>query len=305
MPVIRVTKTTNYTVISNYPLRDSRLSLKACALLCKMLCNADTWDYSITGMATQCKDGKSAVSNAMKELEQYGYLVRRQHRNERGQIVDTEYIIYESPELNEEYMQRQAEIVAAEPDTSEESAEPEFFSAPEEPPAENPFPDNAEPENDAQINTISTNTEKINTDAIKSYPSFSRQNIEEPAPMDVMGYEEARERITENIEYEIMCERYPKERLDEIVDIASEALCTRRATFTLGKDTYPYALVKDRLLRLNASHIDYIIGCIDANTTEIHQIKPYLLKTLINAPATMESYYTTKVNHDLYGSSGK
>jgi len=88
MPVIRVTKTTNYTVISNYPLRDSRLSLKACALLCKMLCNADTWDYSITGMATQCKDGKSAVSNAMKELEQYGYLVRRQHRNERGQIVD-------------------------------------------------------------------------------------------------------------------------------------------------------------------------------------------------------------------------
>ena len=124
MPVIRVTKTTNYTVISNYPLRDSRLSLKACALLCKMLCNADTWDYSITGMATQCKDGKSAVSNAMKELEQYGYLIRKQHRNEKGQIVDTEYIIYESPELNAEYMQKQTEL-SAEP----ESAEPEFFSA--------------------------------------------------------------------------------------------------------------------------------------------------------------------------------
>ena len=305
MPVIRVTKTTNYTVISNYPLRDSRLSLKACALLCKMLCNADTWDYSITGMATQCKDGKSAVSNAMKELEQYGYLVRRQHRNERGQIVDTEYIIYESPELNEEYMQRQAELAEAEPDTSDESAEPEFFSASEDPAAEKPFPDNAEPENDAQINTISTNTEKINTDAIKSYPSFTQQNIEEPAPMDVMGYEEARERVTENIEYEIMCERYPKERLDEIVDIASEALCTRRATFTLGKDTYPYSLVKDRLLRLNASHLEYIFTCLDKNTTEIHNIKPYLLKTLVNAPATMESYYTTKVNHDLYGSSGK
>ena len=123
--------------------------------------------------------------------------------------------------------------------------------------------------------------------------------------MDVMGYEEAREIVQENIEYDILCERYPAERLDEIVDIASEALCTRRATFTLGKDTYPYSLVKDRLLRLNASHIGYIIGCIDGNTTEIHQIKPYLLKTLINAPATMESYYTTKVNHDLHGSSGK
>ncbi len=88
MPVIRLTKKSNYTVISNYPLRDTRLSLKACAL-----CNTDTWDYSITGMAALCKDGKAAVSSAMKELEQYGYLVRRQHRNERGQIVDTEYII--------------------------------------------------------------------------------------------------------------------------------------------------------------------------------------------------------------------
>ena len=65
MPVIRIEKTANYTVISNYPLRDSRLSLKACALLCKMLCNTDTWDYSITGMAAMCKDGKSAVSSAM------------------------------------------------------------------------------------------------------------------------------------------------------------------------------------------------------------------------------------------------
>ena len=137
----------------------------------------------------------------------------------------------------------------------------------------------------------------------RTHESNPNQSIREPAPMDVMGYEEAREQVMQNIEYDILCERYPPERLDEIVDIASEALCTRRATFTLGKDTYPYALVKDRLLRLNASHIGYIIGCIDGNTTEIHQIKPYLLKTLINAPATMESYYTTKVNHDLHGST--
>ena len=71
----------------------------------------------------------------------------------------------------------------------------------------------------------------------------------------------------ENIEYDVMCERYPKERLEEIVDIASEALCTRRANFTLGKDTYPYSFVKDRLLRLDASHVGYIIDCIDKNTT--------------------------------------
>lgn len=127
------------------------------------------------------------------------------------------------------------------------------------------------------------------------------QSIQQEQQVDVMGYEETRENVKEHIEYEIMCERYPKERMDEIVDIASEAIFSNRSSFTLGKDTYPYALVKDKLLRLDNSHIEYIISCINANTTEIHNIKPYLLKTLINAPATMESYYQTKVNHDLYG----
>ena len=119
--------------------------------------------------------------------------------------------------------------------------------------------------------------------------------------MDVMGYDEAREMVKENIEYEILSERYPAERIDEIVDIASEALCSKRSSFSLGKDTYPYELVKDRLLRLDGSHIEYILDCIDRNTTDIRNIKPYMLKTLINAPATMDSYYRTRVNHDLYG----
>ena len=298
MPVIRVTKTTNYTVISNYPLRDSRLSLKACALLCKMLCNTDTWDYSITGMAAMCKDGKSAVSSAMKELEQYGYLVRKQHRNEKGQIVDTEYIIYESPELNMEYMQKQAELA--------DSAEPEFFSALEEPPAENPFPDDAEPENDAQINTIPTSTETINTDAISSYPSFSLQNTEDvPPPKDVMGYDEACETIRENIEYDILCERFPKERLDEIVDIAVEIVSIPRAFIRVGDNSYPYALAKDRVLRLEAEHIIYILESLDSITHKIHYVKPYLTQTILHAVVSKETHDKNVVNCILNGKEEK
>ena len=82
--------------------------------------------------------------------------------------------------------------------------------------------------------------------------------MEEAAP-DVMGYDEARETVKENIEYGILSERYPVERLDEIVDIASEVLCSKRSSFSLGKDTYPYELVKDRLLRLDGSHIEYML----------------------------------------------
>ncbi len=297
MPVIRIEKTANYTVISNYPLRDSRLSLKACALLCKMLCNTDTWDYSITGMAAMCKDGKSAVSSAMKELEQYGYLVRKQHRNEKGQIVDTEYIIYESPELNVEYMQKQAEPA--------DSAEPEFFSASEEPPAENPFPEDAEPENDAQINTIPTSTETINTDAISSYPSFSLHNTEDAPPRDVMGYDEACETIRENIEYDILCERFPKERLDEIVDIAVEIVSIPRAFIRVGDDSYPYALAKDRVLRLEAEHIIYILESLDSITHKIHYVKPYLTQTILHAVVSKETHDKNVVNCILNGKEEK
>lgn len=297
MPVIRIEKTANYTVISNYPLRDSRLSLKACALLCKMLCNTDTWDYSITGMAAMCKDGKSAVSSAMKELEQYGYLVRKQHRNEKGQIVDTEYIIYESPELNVEYMQKQAGFA--------DSAELEFFSASEEPSTENPFPDDAEPENDAQINIIPTTTETINTDAISSYPSFSQQNTEDSPPKDVMGYDEACETIRENIEYDILCERFPKERLDEIVDIAVEIVSIPRAFIRVGDDSYPYALAKDRVLKLEADHIIYILESIDSITHKIHYVKPYLTKTILEAVVSKETHDKNVVNCILNGEEEK
>ena len=141
-------------------------------------------------------------------------------------------------------------------------------------------------------------TDMNNINPINQSESEQKKHDSMDGMEDVNAYIEL---IKENIEYEILSERYPVERLDEIVDIASEALCSKRSSFSLGKDTYPYELVKDRLLRLDSSHIEYILDCNDGNTTDIRNIKPYLLKTLINAPATMDSYYRTKVNHDLYG----
>ena len=105
--------------------------------------------------------------------------------------------------------------------------------------------------------------------------------------MDVMGYDEATERIRENIDYDIIARQYPQERVNEIVDLAAEMLCSCRAVYKLGGDTYPRKLVQERLLRLDSEHIGYIIGCIDKHTGDVRNIKQYLMKTLINAPATM------------------
>ena len=195
-----------------------------------------------------------------------------------------EYVIYETPEKAVENIVK---------NSSPEQSAPMIAEPTEDIPAQD--------ESAEDKAMLYKELNKSRTKESITHESNPYQSIQQEQQVDVMGYEETRENVKEHIEYEIMCERYPKEHMDEIVDIASEAICSNRSSFTLGKDTYPYALVKDRLLRLDSSHIEYIISCINANTTEIRNIKPYLLKTLINAPATMDSYYRTKVNHNLYG----
>ncbi|MBR3997898.1 MAG: helix-turn-helix domain-containing protein [Clostridia bacterium] len=277
MAVFRVDKSRDYTVLSNHIFKDRTLSAKAKGLLAEMLSLPDDWDYTLKGLTFLFSDGIDSVRQGIRELEEHGYVVRQRRRDEKGRLCDMEYVIYETPHIT----------------VSDDSAPPACACpAPDVPVLENPTQAEPVQETPTQLNTNpSSKNESI------TYPSNPNQSFPEPA--DVMGYDAAREIVMDNIEYDILCERYPRERLDEIVDIASEALCTRRSSFSLGKDTYPYSLVRDRILRLNASHVEYIIDCINANTTEIHQIKPYLLKTLINAPATIASYYTAKVNHDL------
>ena len=279
MAVFRVDKSRDYTVLSNHIFKDRTLSAKAKGLLAEMLSLPDDWDYTLKGLTFLFSDGLDSVRQGIRELEEHGYVVRQRRRDDKGRLCDMEYVIYETPHKTT-------------CDSDNETPPACACPAPDVPVLENPTQAEPVQETPTQLNNNpSSKNESI------TYPSNPNQSFPEPA--DVMGYDAAREIVMDNIEYEILCERYPRERLDEIVDIASEALCTRRSSFTLGKDTYPYSLVRDRILRLDASHVEYIIDCINANTTEIHQIKPYLLKTLINAPATIASYYTAKVNHDL------
>lgn len=97
MAVLRVKKTRNFSIVSNYYLNDQNLSLKAVGLLTKMLSFPENWNYTIRGLAAICKDGVGAISSGIQELERAGYVVRRQLRGENGRIVDTEYTIYEWP----------------------------------------------------------------------------------------------------------------------------------------------------------------------------------------------------------------
>ena len=288
MAVFRIDKTRDYTVMSNHHLRNTELSLKAKGLLSLMLSLPENWDYTTKGLAAICKDGIDSISSCIRELEKHGYIIRERMRNEKGQPTTIEYTILEQPK----------------------SAPPER----EKPIRENPvldIPAQAEPiqENTAQLNTNKSNIKELNTDISNTYPIKSYQKEPEPAKekSDRIGYDEVetyRQIIKENIDYDVLSVNLNRDAamLDEIVDLMTETVCTQKSSLVIAGDTYPAAIVKSKLLKLTSEHIEYVIDCMKENTSDIRNIKKYLLAALFNAPSTIDSYYTTKVHHDMANS---
>lgn len=98
MGKVRVHKTSNFTVMSNYHFKEKKMSLKAKGLLSLMLSLPDDWNYSVPGLVTLSKDGKDGVMTALAELEEFGYLTRERITNSKGQYAGIEYNIYEEPQ---------------------------------------------------------------------------------------------------------------------------------------------------------------------------------------------------------------
>ena len=101
MPVFRIERTKNYTIMSNYHLRDSRISLSAKGLLSQMLSLPENWDYTLSGLRAINKEGKDAIRTSLRELEQAGYLRRSQTKAPNGRFSKNEYVIYELPQKPE------------------------------------------------------------------------------------------------------------------------------------------------------------------------------------------------------------
>ena len=287
MAVCRVEKNKNYTTMSNYHLRDPCLSNKARGLLSTMLSLPETWDYTTRGLAKICKDGVDGITAQLKELEQYGYLVRHRIRDNNGRIVDMEYVIYERPHT-------------ASPDT-------------EMPYMVKPDMDLPRLETPAQINIDKRITDEINTDSVNTHsflsdgsrPSVLAALEAKRKETTVRDMDEYRELIKENIDYDILLSDMPydHDRLEEILELIVETVCSTKKYIRVAGTDYPAEVVRSRLLKLDASHIQFVFDCLKENTTKIRNIKQYLLTTLYNAPTTIGNYYSALVQHDMYGDS--
>ena len=304
MAVFRIEKNKNYTVMANYHLRDISLSLKAKGLLSLMLSLPEGWDYTTKGLACICKDGVDSICSTVKELENAGYVQRRRLRNELGHLTEIEYTILEKPV-------RTAASEESLPDSSEKAGTPPKREKPvlDDPVLDNPelaFPEQEEPEqeNPAQLNIQESITEESITDLSSKdsfFPSTGALLGNRQAPLTDGKTE--REKIREQIEYEIMVERYSREQLDELVEIMLEVAMNRSPTIRIGREAeYATAYVQDRFSRITSMHIERVCDGIRDNHTQVRNTKAYLLAALFNAVSTLDSYYTMQANSD-FGSS--
>ena len=276
MAVYRVNKTHGYTVMANFHLKDQKLSLKAVGLLSKMLSFNDGWQFSTRGLAAICKEGPDAILSALRELEEHGYLVRHRQRDAKGRMSNTIFEIYEQPQP-----------------VSPHRENPHM----ENPDVDNPDMGKPQGDNPAQLNTDQVITNEQST-FLNKYQSINLDGMDR---MDER--EQYRELIRDNLEIDFLSQnrRYDIDRVNEIVEIMLDAVCSTSPTIRINGEDMPQPVVKSRFLKLDSGHIEYVLQSMADCPSDIRNIRAYLLTALYNASLTIDNYYSARVNYDFHG----
>lgn len=262
-----------------------------------MLSLPETWDYTLSGLARISLEGKDAIRAAVVELEKAGYIQRGQTTDKAGKFSGNEYIIREYP-------------TAQAPSLEEPSSE--------NPTTEKPATGSTQTGNTSPVFPTQINIDNQIPDlsSKESFPFPSSPPASAVGPKEAKGKRQERRNavsksemdgyralIRENIGYNDFVQERPYDaaQLDEMVELIVEAVCSRKETIRVAGNDFPQAVVKSRLLKLDGQHIRFVFDCLRENTTQVRNMKQYLLTVLFNAPVTIESHYAAQVNHDFYG----
>lgn len=285
--ICRVNKSHNFTVMSNYHLRDSHLSLKAVGLLSKVLALPDEWKFSIEGLASIVKEGKSAVAATLNELEKEGYLKRNKIRDAYGRIICVEYIFYEIPQNrsfddmdelkdiridNEDDLTDFVEIKAAE--KKDEGKNSNNLKT------DLPFLDNPETASPLLDNPDTDNRALLNTNNIK-YLDIYHSEPEEHFEAE----------LKEQTEYNRLILSNPEDKglIDDCISVMSSALSGRRDV-RIGKKKIPYRKMRDKFAKIRKEHMHYIVDSVNRYAGDIRNVKSYLLTVCYNVPDKINPY---------------
>ncbi len=161
-------------------------------------------------------------------------------------------------------------------------------------------------------NTNISNTDINDTDLYNSFRFSSLGETDSREPVEDCGErkrnemrdrDECRERIKDNIDYDVLVSDDPDHAdvLDEILDLIVDVVCTNTKYIRVSGDDKPAETVRSQFLKLDSGHIKFVMNCLQENTTKIRNMRQYMIAALYNAPITIDNYYQSLVNHDLYG----
>lgn len=291
--IFRVEKNKNFTVVSNYHLRDKNLSLKAKGLLTLILSFSDNWDYTLNSLVAYSRDGVDATRSTLAELELNGYLRRSRSRNSLGQLQVTEYTVYEHPIKADVSHMEKSDVDENIQIGKSKYGEPKY--------GESTY---------GKSNTYKYLTH-INTNSNNNHLSSNEHNNIVDNPHDEMDkIDEATQLFRQinkyssivkgNIGYdELIClNPQDKEFLDLVIDVMLEAICSKKKTLTIGGQPFLQEVVKSQLLKLDENHIEYVQACIADSSTKIKNIRAYLLTALYNSIVGADLYWEKTVKSD-------
>ena len=286
MSVFRVERNRNYTVMSNYHLRDRRLSLKAKGLLSQMLSLPEDWDYTLKGLSQINRESVSAIRTAVWELEQVGYIVRQQNRDAKGKMAEMIYTIYEQP---------QRVLTDTQPVS-------------ENPVSENPTSDNPTSENRTQLNKDKQNKELQNTDSLSFRAAQGESSSAyPPTETDTDPATTAPADVRDQIELDKLCQQNPDDAplYQEIAGLLTDTLSSRRRTIRISGMDLPGGTVRQRLHQLTSEHVRFVVEGLKQNRTQVRNPRQYILAALFNAPVSMYTKTALDVGHCLSAGTQK
>lgn len=303
MSIFRVEKNKNYTIISNYHLRDKNLSLKAIGLLSLILSLPDNWDYSQAGLAAICKDGEDSIRSGLKELEKFGYLERERERDESGRVRGIIYRIFEVPKDFKETKQSDEQSTRLK---SKKKPKKEN-SALDDPVLENPIQADPSGDKKAQINKDLSITDKQNKDLINLSINQTNTSINDRPIDDVtkraaltkiikqnVGYDffamknqELIEKLTNNeidlFTYDIEAGEYDIKILDSIIDAMLDVMMSlSNEPIKIGTELISRALVQAKLMHIDMFQMRAVVKELYGNRN-IKNRKKYAISMLYNS----------------------
>lgn len=312
--VFRVEKNKNYTTISNHHLQDRNLSLKAKGLLTLILSLPPDWDMTLKGLVSLSGDGVDSVRSGIQELEKAGYLRRSRSRNNLGQLLCTEYTIYEHAVT---------ENVASETEIDDNLNI--IYSEESHIGKSNVDKNTTENLDDSQIgfsNVGKSNIGKSNTIKylnnkdtynINNYPyqsTYSSKLCKEPKENSIDEMEEAQslyeerkayeEIIKQNIAYDLLTEqkKISRDFLDLCIQVMVDAVTTNKPYIKIKGQDIPKEAVKSVLLKLDDENISYVDMCLSESKTAIKNMQSYILTALYCSKHGGDTYFNQLVKHD-------